>query len=771
MNFKNYLPRYNVVWNTPSRDSMDSMPLSGRHGAGANVWVQDGSIWLYLAHNCAYDENGRLLKLGCVRITPSGQILQGFSSFFQELDLASGEIRIRIDSHGEESFTASLWFAGETLIIQTSTSTGRTLEISFATWRDRDREKLHLEVPVEGWDFAEHTVRRDRVECTPQGIMWSHRNADHFSRLDAELELQPWAVESLHNPASRLVFGGALACSSPLESNGGESVFWQNWSGYAWRCQAISAKTHVVSIALRAEREGSPAVWLSAARELLLPSALSAARAAEQTRWDEFWSRSHIVINPDASTEDSGWQVGRNYQLFRYMLACNRGGALPLLFNGGIFTVDAHPGRIKEHKGENLIEPAGPSTPDFRRWLFCHFMSQNQRWLGWPCIAAGDWDLVEPSVAFYRDRAPTAAARAACLGAPGVVFPEPIELWGLSWNARPDGLCKAEHLELDFSMMLEFAWMALTAHSVLGTDLRSDLTWIIGTLRFYDSFYRKQTRERTGSELSADGRLTIYPANSIEFAAGAKNPVEVIAGLRRISEALLSLVPGMLSPDERDFVAQLQAAIPDLPVDTETSDPVLLPAASFEKTFNLWELPELYAAWPYRVVGVLHPETIRIARSTWENLPSERAEYCRQDLSWMPVVANMAALGLADEAKQRIVAKLSDARTQVRFPAFFGPGHDWLPDHNWGGAAMVGLQEMLVAADPVDLQLVRFLPAWPEDWDVDFKLHAPGQKIVEGAFVNGKLTVEQSEAASRPNQSSHLRATVQRAQNVDVGFL
>lgn len=60
---------YNIVWNSPSKDSLDSMPLSGRLGAGANVWVQDGSLWLYLAHNGAYDENGRLLKLGCVRVT------------------------------------------------------------------------------------------------------------------------------------------------------------------------------------------------------------------------------------------------------------------------------------------------------------------------------------------------------------------------------------------------------------------------------------------------------------------------------------------------------------------------------------------------------------------------------------------------------------------------------------------------------------------------------------------------------------------------------
>jgi len=47
------IPSYKVVWNGPSRDSLDSMPLSGRLDAGANVWVQDKSIWPYLAHSGA----------------------------------------------------------------------------------------------------------------------------------------------------------------------------------------------------------------------------------------------------------------------------------------------------------------------------------------------------------------------------------------------------------------------------------------------------------------------------------------------------------------------------------------------------------------------------------------------------------------------------------------------------------------------------------------------------------------------------------------------
>ena len=62
----------NVIWDSPSRDSYDSMPLSGSRGAGANVWVQDGALWFYPGHSGAQDENSCLLKLGALRITPEG---------------------------------------------------------------------------------------------------------------------------------------------------------------------------------------------------------------------------------------------------------------------------------------------------------------------------------------------------------------------------------------------------------------------------------------------------------------------------------------------------------------------------------------------------------------------------------------------------------------------------------------------------------------------------------------------------------------------------
>ena len=49
---------------------------------------------------------------------------------------------------------------------------------------------------------------------------------------------------------------------------------------------------------------------------------------------------------------------------------------------------------------------------------------------------------------------------------------------------------------------------------------------------------------------------------------------------------------------------------------------------------------------------------------------------------------------------------------------------------------MIGLQEMLMQT--IGDQILLF-PAWPKDWDVDFKLHAPHKTVVEGILKNGKL--------------------------------
>jgi hypothetical protein len=60
-----------------------------------------------------------------------------------------------------------------------------------------------------------------------------------------------------------------------------------------------------------------------------------------------------------------------------------------------------------------------------------------------------------------------------------------------------------------------------------------------------------------------------------------------------------------------------------------------------------------------------------------------------------------------------------------------------VPDHNWGGSGMIGLQEMLLQ---VDNKRILLFPAWPKNIDVHFKLHAPYNTTVEAEVKNGEMT-------------------------------
>jgi len=54
---------------------------------------------------------------------------------------------------------------------------------------------------------------------------------------------------------------------------------------------------------------------------------------------------------------------------------------------------------------------------------------------------------------------------------------------------------------------------------------------------------------------------------------------------------------------------------------------------------------------------------------------------------------------------------------------------------------MIGMQEMVMQTHsaPGEQGKIRLLPAWPNEWDVDFKMHAPYKTTVECKFQSGKI--------------------------------
>jgi hypothetical protein len=141
------------------------------------------------------------------------------------------------------------------------------------------------------------------------------------------------------------------------------------------------------------------------------------------------------------------------------------------------------------------------------------------------------------------------------------------------------------------------------------------------------------------------------------------------------------------------------------------------------------ENPELYAVFPFRLFG-LGKRDLAMARETFERRRFKRS------VGWTQDAIQAAYLGLTGTAARYVVQNFTTSHKGSRFPAFWGPNFDWVPDQDHGNAAALALQSMLLQAEGKRLLV---LPAWPKNWDVEFKLRAPMETTVQGVFRAGKL--------------------------------
>ncbi|MDC7235550.1 MAG: DUF5703 domain-containing protein [Spirochaetales bacterium] len=783
-------------WHSFSENSEGSMPLGGC-GLGLNVWVEKGELLLYFQMSGTFDEHNGFPKMGRLRIIPE----QGFSekNFTQKLNTQKGNLTVS-SGEGEDFQKLTIWvsqFKPE-FHMEWESTRFRNLKVRYESWHFEDRlspaENAASSIFGERHDiFAywmyPHDLTRYKDEIGfrkvkgQECISWHHRNRNDDLAFDKEMDQQGFSPlkETLYNPQKDLIFGGCLTARGLKASDYIDSGEYLGTGFRAWNLVSVKKlNSSLLSVYCQSEKNPDLEDWQNKLDSRVAGSpgdtdceTYRKEKKETENWWENFWNTSHINIRPQSPNEDENSearQVSVNYRLFRFMLGINNGGDFPSKFNGGLLTYDSvlvhniedrrdisyfRNEKKKQDDRECVISASEhvsldrPYGPDYRAWGGGSITPQNQRLLYWPLLKSGDFSLMDSQFDWFEKALPAAEARVRnAWGHGGCTFCEQVNNFGIpigshyGWE-RPEGMGPGDQISppvhYHYSTQLEFSWMILEHYNYSGRNISRWMPFILGSVDFFFEHYEHMASVQGRDAYDEKGKLRITPSTGLESYKNAVNPQDVVCPLRRICSFLVE--KDLLDDSRRALYRKRLDQIPEPPPRDWKGIQVIAPAESWDNIINV-ELPQMYPVFPYEYYGV-GKDNLQMARDTWTYSCDEILGQ-KSYAGWHQDGIFCAHLGLVDEAKAILIKKMADSGR--RFTAFWGPGHDWVPDHNWGGTGMIQLQDMLLQCDG---RRILLFPCWPAAGEVDCKLHAPGGTLVECRLEGGRITRLETTPASR----------------------
>lgn len=671
------LAKNDVSWNTPGPSSQQSMPL-GNGDIGLNAWVEpNGDVCFYISKTDAWGAAASTEKNNWIK---EGGVL-----------MKLGKVRVSLSPNPMKvsgaPFLQTLKLHNGEIVIDEGDSDNK---VQIRLWVDANNPVIRVEAKSSKAVTAKVTLNNWRLNGggdsiltgkSPQ-ILWYHRNAGN--NVDPHL--------------ANITFGAVIK---------GKGLYASNDT----TLQSKASTSQLVSIYPLTSQSGSADQWQQQLEQkvtALDKISLEQTRFAHQQWWDAFWHRSWVYINGDEQAKSTT----QGYVLQRFVTACAGRGKYPVKFNGSIFVVD---NPALKDGGKTVYANA-----DYRSWGGQYWF-QNTRPMYWPRLMAGDFDEMLPLFNMYARILPDNQKQVnTYYHHDGAYFAETAPFWGGLIYMGPE--VKENWTGHYFTPILELSMMMLDYYEYTGdkTFAKNTLLPVAAAgLTFFDKHFGRD----------GQGKLLLDPDNSIEMFWKVHNPAPDIAGLHAVTARMLALPDDVTNAELRAQWAKLLSILPDLPKG-EKNGPVLLPYTGEQtaQPHNL-ENPELYAVYPFRLYGLGKPD-LQTAINTFN------ARRFKDKGCWVQDPIQAAMLGLSDVAKTYVSFNFARKDPHLKFPAFWDEGHDYMPDEDNGGNGENGLQNMLMQAEGKKILL---LPAWPKEWNAEFKLNAPYQTTVQGKVQNGKL--------------------------------
>jgi len=669
-------PSFRGRWDPDRALVLDSRPLESWQGlplgtgqTGAMVWAA-GLCDIQLGRVEAWDGEGNLPALLRLSLEDATESTSGFGAYFiGRLDVAKGRINlVHTCDDGEVELTILAH---------------RSLDAFEILFQDRRREKRPVRVVPVFWRGAVQPLVKDG-----HALFIEANRSSAFSGINHNGGIE---LPELADPLAGLQYGSAVAVAGQAPLGSLEPAF-----------LLPPCKEHRIVVVCRCLETGNGEALV---RELgqsiraVLAEDADALSVSDEAFWDDYWSRSYIELERTSRLQP----LRAAWYLNRFFAACSMEGRYPPKFNGSCFLYEY----------------------DRRYWGGAYWF-QNMRLMYWPLLKSGDWDYVRRFIDMYLKAAPAVSARCARIyGHEGLVFPETMHFWGAARrDDAKEGHLVNPYIKNHFEGSLELVWMTLAFHAQAPSLM--DAAAVLGIGRGVGTFFMNHFPLR-------DGKLFLAQSAALETWWEVEQPADQIAGLRAVVPALAALADRESQHDDSAFFRRLQSQLPELPRGLmrflgsrmEAIDPgrLFVPATVFSHPQKEnYEDPELYALWPFGLIGKGLADYGE-AMGTFKARLHEEPVY-----GWSQTAIWAARLGLEEEAAELALAHFSHA---ARLPGglFASPGYALgragsIPDCGYfdaPGAIATALQEMLLQDSAEGYEV---LPAWPKDESVRFRLHA-----------------------------------------------